>query len=66
MFDAEPACNMEEDLLNFSSSKYITELVFCKAYYQVPLSESAKPLTAFPTHLGLMEFCRMPFGLVNV
>lgn len=53
VFDAEPAFNMEK------------ELDLCKAYYQVPLSEGAKSLTAFPTHLGLMEFNRMPFGLVN-
>lgn len=52
VFDAEPACNMEEDLHKFSGSKYFSELDLCKAYYQVPLPEGAKPLTAFPTHLG--------------
>ena len=28
------------------------------------LTEEAMPLTAFPTHLGLLEYIRMPFGLV--
>ena len=65
VFHAEPTCNKEEDLHKFSGSKYFSELDLSKAYYQVPLSENAKPLTAFPTHLGLMEFCRMPFGLVT-
>ncbi|KAG7168410.1 Cytochrome c oxidase subunit 2-like 1, partial [Homarus americanus] len=32
---------------------------------KVPLTERAKPLTAFPTRRGLMEFCRLPFGLVT-
>ncbi|XP_076053612.1 uncharacterized protein LOC143032622 [Oratosquilla oratoria] len=65
VFHAEPVCNIEEDLYKFSGSKYFSELDLCKAYYQVPLSERAKPLTAFPTHLGLMEFCRLPFGLAT-
>ncbi|XP_047469564.1 uncharacterized protein LOC125025584 [Penaeus chinensis] len=64
-FHAEPACNMEEDLYKFSGCKYFSELDLTKAYYQVKLSEKARPLTAFPSHKGLMEFCRMPFGLVN-
>ncbi|XP_076060325.1 uncharacterized protein LOC143036653 [Oratosquilla oratoria] len=65
VFHTEPICNIEEDLYKFSGSKYFSELNLCKAYYQVPLSERAKPLTAFPTHLGLMEFCRLPFGLAT-
>ena len=63
VFHAEPTCSITEDLHKFSGSKYFSELDLCKAYYQVPLTNRAKPLTAFPTHLGLMEFCRMPFGL---
>ena len=65
VFHAEPSCSIEEDLHRFSGATYFSELDLCKAYYQVPLSERAKPLTAFPTHLGLMEFCRLPFGLVT-
>jgi len=64
-FHAEPACTMEEDLYKFSGCNYFSELDLTKAYYQVKLSEKARPLTAFPSHKGLMEFCRMPFGLVN-
>ncbi|XP_069970993.1 uncharacterized protein [Penaeus vannamei] len=64
-FHAEPACTMEEDLYKFSGCNYFSELDLTKAYYQVKLSEKARPLTAFPSHRGLMEFCRMPFGLVN-
>ena len=65
IFQAEPACNIEEELHKFSGAKFFSELDLCKAYYQVPLSVQARPLTAFPTHRGLMEFNRMPFGLVT-
>ncbi|XP_025104583.1 uncharacterized protein K02A2.6-like [Pomacea canaliculata] len=34
-------------------------------YYQVPLSERAKKISAFTTPFGLYEFQRLPFGLVN-
>lgn len=64
-FHAEPMCKLEDDLHKLSGAKYYSELDLTKAYYQVPLTERARPLTAFPTHKGLMEFCRMPFGLVT-
>lgn len=65
VFHAEPGCNIEEDLHKFAGAKFFSELDLSKAYYQVPLSDKSKSLTAFPTHLGLMEFCRLPFGLVT-
>lgn len=65
VFHAEPGCSIEADLYKFSGATYFPELDLCKAYYLVPLSERAKPLTAFPTHLGIMEFCRLPFWLVT-
>ena len=34
-------------------------------YWQVRLSENAKPKTAFATHSGLFQFAVMPFGLCN-
>ena len=64
-FDAEPINTITEDLHKFFGCKYFSELDLTKAYYQVPLSDRAKALTAFPSHLGLMEFCRLPFGLVT-
>ena len=64
-FHVERMCSLEDDLHKFSGTKYFSELDLTKAYYQVPLTEKAMPLTAFPTHKGLMEFCRLPFGLVT-
>ena len=65
VFHAEPITTIEEDLHKFVGAKYFSELDLTKAYYQIPLSERARPYTAFPTHRGLMEFCRLPFGLVT-
>ena len=44
---------------------FFSELDITKAYYQVPLTDKAMSLTAFPICLGLMEFTRLPFGLVT-
>ncbi|XP_050704489.1 uncharacterized protein LOC126989931 [Eriocheir sinensis] len=57
VFDAEPTCSVEGDLHKFAGATYFSELDLCKAYYQIPLTDRAKPLTAFSTHQGLMEFC---------
>jgi len=64
-FDAEPGCSLEEELFKFSGAKYFSELDICKAYYQVELTETSIPYTAFSTPWGLYEFVRMPFGLVT-
>lgn len=65
IFDAEPIGTIEEDLHKFSGARYFSELDLTKAYYQVPVSLQSRPLTAFPSHRGLMEFTRLPFGLVT-
>lgn len=64
IFDDEPIGTIEEDLRKFSGGRYFSELDLTKAYYQVPLVEQARPLTVFPTHRGLMEFTRLPIGLM--
>lgn len=35
------------------------------AYYQLPLHEESRDLTAFITHDGLFRFCRVPYGLAS-
>ena len=65
VFHAEPSCNIETELHKFFGAEFLSELDLSKAYYQVPLSAKAQHFTAFPTHKDLMEFNRMPFGLVT-
>ena len=64
-FQAEPPCLVEEDLHQFSNGKYFSELDLSRAYYKIKLTENARKFTAFPTRHGLMEFVRLPFGLVK-
>ncbi|PVD20262.1 hypothetical protein C0Q70_20759 [Pomacea canaliculata] len=56
---------IEHLFLTLSGAKVFTSLDLSKAYYQVPLSERAKKISAFTTPFGLYEFQRLPFGLVN-
>ena len=65
IFDAEPPCSIEEELYKFHDSKIFTELDITKAYWQIKLTKRAREYTAFPTSRGLMEWVRMPFGLVT-
>lgn len=54
---------MDEALGKFVGYTYFTELDLSKGYWQIPLSDNSKPLTAFATSRGLMQFTRMAFGL---
>ena len=64
VFDAEPIGNIEEDFHLLFGSVYFSEIDLCQAYYQIPMAKESSKYTAFPSYKGLMEFSRMPFGLV--
>ena len=65
VFDAEPIPDQEELFSKLSHAKYFTKVDLSKGYWQVPMSETSKQLTAFLTPDGLFQFTVMPFGLVN-
>ncbi|KAL0147249.1 hypothetical protein M9458_057442 [Cirrhinus mrigala] len=44
-------------------SKYLTTMDLSKGYWQIPLTPSSRPLTAFRTPGGLFHFKVLPFGL---
>ena len=46
-------------------AKYFTKIDLAKGYWQIPMKESCKKVTAFQTPLGHMQFKYMPFGLQN-
>ena len=56
---------IEELFMTLSGAKFFTTMDLSKAYYQVPLTERAKKISAFTTPFGLFEFQRLSFGLVN-
>lgn len=64
VFDCEPIPNMEDIFVKLANCKYLSKIDLTKGYWQLPLTEEAKPLTAFQTPIGLFQFKTMPFGLV--
>ena len=65
VFNAEPMPNPEAIFATLSGDKFFSKLDFTKGYWQIPMTEEDKEKTAFSSSLGLLQFKRMPFGLVN-
>ncbi|GFR87570.1 polyprotein [Elysia marginata] len=60
--DAEPMPEIDTIMSNLSGSRFFTKLDLTKGYWQVPLEEKTKPLTAFPTPKGLFQYKVLSFG----
>lgn len=60
-----PMPRIEDQIDSLAGFQYYTTLDLASGYYQIPMSEHSKPLTAFVTPDGHYEFNRMPFGLAN-
>ena len=45
--------------------KFFAKFDMTSGYFQCPLSEASKPLTAFTTFLGVYEWNRVPMGQMN-
>ncbi len=57
---------MDEILNKLHGSRYFSALDLKWGYWQVPLTQAAREMTAFTVGpLGFYEFLRMPFGLTN-
>lgn len=64
--DAYPLPNMLGILDQLRQAHYISTIDLSQAYFQIPLADAAKPITAFIVPgRGLFQFTRMPFGLSN-
>ena len=63
--DSYPLPNIDDTLASLAGAKYFCALDLASGYWQVPLSETAKPKSAFVTKDGLFQFKVMPFGLCN-
>ena len=57
---------LPEDLFaQLSDSMIFSSCDLSKAYWQVSMHPDSRQFTAFQTSMGLMQWRRMPFGLVN-
>ena len=63
--NAFPLPRIDDSLNSLSGQAWFSTLDLASGYWQVRLSENAKPKTAFVTHSGLFQFAVMPFGLCN-
>ncbi|XP_034565106.1 uncharacterized protein LOC117830889 isoform X3 [Notolabrus celidotus] len=63
LFDSYPTPRIDDLLERLGKAKYLTTLDLCKGYWQVPLTEQSRKLTAFRTPWGLFQFTVLPFGL---
>uniref|UniRef100_A0A8C1MIS2 Gypsy retrotransposon integrase-like protein 1 n=1 Tax=Cyprinus carpio TaxID=7962 RepID=A0A8C1MIS2_CYPCA len=62
-FDGYPMPRVDELLDRLGRARYISTLDLTKGYWQVPLTEQAKPKTAFSTPSGHWQYRVLPFGL---
>ena len=61
--DAYPMPRIEDLIDGLGKAKFITTLDLSRGYWQVPMADGARHLTAFTTPFGLYQFRVMPFGL---
>ncbi|GFO07950.1 reverse transcriptase [Plakobranchus ocellatus] len=65
VFDAENILRQEDLFNQLSHATIFASCDLCKAYWQVPLHPDSRKYMAFQTPMGLMQWIRMPFGLVT-
>lgn len=64
--DAYPLPYVSSTLDKLRDARFLSTLDIKSAYWQIPVAESSRPLTAFTVpNRGLFQFRRMPFGLHN-
>ncbi|KAL1269301.1 hypothetical protein QQF64_031590 [Cirrhinus molitorella] len=62
-FDGYPMPRVDELLDRLGRARYISTLDLTKGYWQVALTDEAKPKTAFSTPSGHWQYRTLPFGL---
>ena len=56
---------MNDCIDNIGQAKYITKFDPLKGFWQIPLTDRAKEISAFVTPDGLYQYKVMPFGMKN-
>ena len=63
--DTFPIPRVDDCIDKIGSATYISTFDLLKGYWQVPLTERAKDISAFVTPSGLYRYKVMPFGMKN-
>jgi len=61
--DSYPIPRIDDCIDQVGKAKYVTKIDMLKGYWQIPMTERAKEISAFVTPDGLFQYCVMPFGL---
>ena len=66
--DGNPLPHVDEllDAIGNLKAMYFTFFDLMHGYHWIKMEEESKVKTAFICHHGLIQYCRMPFGLTNV
>ena len=63
--DSYPIPRIEDCIDKIGRARYVSKFDLLKGFWQVPLTERAKRVSAFITPDGLFNYCVMPFGMRN-
>ena len=63
--DAYPLPRIDDSIAELAHYRYFFSLDMGSAFWQVPKPPKDQPKTAFTTHSGLFQWCRMPKCLCN-
>ena len=63
--DSFPVPRMDDYIDNIGQAKYVTKFDLLKGFWQIPLTDGAKEISAFVTPDGLFQYKVMPFGMKN-
>ena len=63
--DSFPIPRIDDCIDKVGNSKYVTKFDRLKGFWQVPLTDRAKEVSAFATPNGLYQYKVMPFGMKN-
>ena len=63
--DTFPIPRIDDCIDNIGQAKYVTKFDQLKGFWQIPLTDRAKEISAFVTPDGLYQYKVMPFGMKN-
>ena len=63
--DSFPIPRIDDCIDKIGKAKYVTKFDLLKGFWQVPLTDRAKEISAFVTPDGLYQYKVMPFGMKN-